>query len=72
MDLTKYHSFHFIGIGGMGMRALAVILLGVGGYLLEMPFPAVAAVLGAVCAAGCALSYRSLLRTADRYYLRGV
>ncbi|MDY4795832.1 MAG: UDP-N-acetylmuramate--L-alanine ligase, partial [Dialister sp.] len=27
MDLTKYHSFHFIGIGGMGMRALAVILL---------------------------------------------
>ena len=51
---------------------LAVILLGVGGYLLEMPFPAVAAVLGAVCAAGCALSYRSLLRTADRYYLRGV
>lgn len=30
MDLTKYHSFHFIGIGGMGMRALAVILLGKG------------------------------------------
>lgn len=27
MDLMKYKSFHFIGIGGMGMRALAEILL---------------------------------------------
>ena len=26
MDLTQYHSYHFIGIGGMGMRALAGIL----------------------------------------------
>ena len=27
MDLNAYKSFHFIGIGGMGMRALAEILL---------------------------------------------
>ena len=27
MDLNQYKSFHFIGIGGMGMRALAEILL---------------------------------------------
>lgn len=27
MDLNAYHMFHFIGIGGMGMRALAKILL---------------------------------------------
>lgn len=27
MDLNSYKSFHFIGIGGMGMRALAEILL---------------------------------------------
>ena len=27
MDLQAYHRFHFVGIGGMGMRALAVILL---------------------------------------------
>ena len=27
MDLNKYHRFHFVGIGGMGMRALAKILL---------------------------------------------
>ena len=27
MDLIKYKRFHFIGIGGMGMRALAEILL---------------------------------------------
>ena len=30
MDLTKYHAFHFIGIGGMGMRALARILINKG------------------------------------------
>ena len=27
MDLNTYHRFHFVGIGGMGMRALATILL---------------------------------------------
>lgn len=27
MDLNKYHRFHFVGIGGMGMRALAQVLL---------------------------------------------
>ena len=27
MDLNRYHRFHFVGIGGMGMRALATILL---------------------------------------------
>ena len=30
MDLTQYHSYHFIGIGGMGMRALASILISKG------------------------------------------
>lgn len=30
MDLNKYHTLHFIGIGGMGMRALANILLRMG------------------------------------------
>ena len=30
MDLTQYHSYHFIGIGGMGMRALAGILISKG------------------------------------------
>uniref|UniRef100_UPI003FF0E0B2 Mur ligase domain-containing protein n=1 Tax=Dialister succinatiphilus TaxID=487173 RepID=UPI003FF0E0B2 len=27
MNLKEYTNFHFIGIGGMGMRALAEILL---------------------------------------------
>lgn len=27
MDLNAYHVFHFVGIGGMGMRALAKILM---------------------------------------------
>ena len=27
MDLKEYTNFHFIGIGGMGMRALAEILM---------------------------------------------
>lgn len=27
MNLNEYTNFHFIGIGGMGMRALAEILL---------------------------------------------
>ncbi len=30
MDLNQYHSYHFIGIGGMGMRALARILINKG------------------------------------------
>lgn len=30
MDLNKYRSYHFIGIGGMGMRALARILINKG------------------------------------------
>lgn len=35
MNLNEYTNFHFIGIGGMGMRALAEILLEKG-----IPFPA--------------------------------
>lgn len=27
MDLTNFHQLHFIGIGGMGMRALAQVML---------------------------------------------
>ena len=35
MDLNAYKSFHFIGIGGMGMRALAEILLEKGRFRLR-------------------------------------